>query len=128
MLEPKNRQLECGRCPNVMAHISSCFKIVFSVFASGVWATVCKTVRRILSDRCLSVLSSCLSVTLMHCGQTVGWINMKLGMELGLGLGHIVSDGDPAPLSQEGHRPQFSVHVCCGQTAGWIKMPLCREV
>jgi len=41
-----------------------------------------------LSDCCLSVcLSVCsvLSVTLVYCGQTVGWIKMKLGMEVGLG-------------------------------------------
>jgi len=46
------------------------------------WATVCKTVRPMLSGRCLSVLSVCLpvlSVTLVYCGQTVGWIKMKLG-------------------------------------------------
>ena len=47
-----------------------------------------------LSDRCLtvclSVLSVCLSVTLVYCGQTVGWIKMKLGMQVGLGPGHIV--------------------------------------
>jgi len=29
------------------------------------------------------------------CGQTVGWINMPLGKEVGLGPGHIVLDGDP---------------------------------
>jgi len=48
-----------------------------------------------LSDRCLSVLS----VTLVYCGQTVGWIKMKLGMQVGLGPDHIVLDGDPAPTS-----------------------------
>jgi len=42
------------------------------------WATVCKTVRPMLSDRCLSV-SVCLSVMLVHCGQTVGWIKIPLG-------------------------------------------------
>jgi len=47
---------------------------------------------------------------------------MKLGMQVGLGLGHIVLDGDPAP------HPQFSAHICCGQMAGWIKMPLGVEV
>jgi len=35
------------------------------------WATVCKTVRPMLSDRCLSCLS-CLHVTLVYCGQTAG--------------------------------------------------------
>ena len=32
------------------------------------------------------------------CGQTAGWIKMALGMEVGLGPGHIVLDEDPAPL------------------------------
>jgi len=32
---------------------------------------------------------SCLSVTLVYCGQTVGWIKMKLGVQVGLGPGHI---------------------------------------
>jgi len=41
----------------------------------------------------------CLSVTLVHCGQTVGWIKMPLGTEVGLGLRDIVLDGDPAPLA-----------------------------
>jgi len=56
---------------------------------------------------------------------------MKLGMQVGLGPGHIVSDGDPAPPHPKGHSPppsQFSAHVCCDQTIGWIKMPLGREV
>ena len=33
---------------------------------------------------------------LVYCGQTVGWIKTKLGMEVGLGPGHTVLDGDPA--------------------------------
>ena len=36
------------------------------------------------------VLSVCLSVTLVYCGQTVGRIKMKLGTHVGLGPGHIV--------------------------------------
>ena len=57
-----------------------------------------------LSDRCLSCLSvmSVLSVTLVYCSQTVGWIQMKPGMQVVLGPGHIMLDGDPAPLSQKG--------------------------
>jgi len=46
----------------------------------------------------LSVLSVCLSVTLVYCSQTVGRIKMKLGMQVGLGPGHIVLGGDPGPL------------------------------
>jgi len=61
------------------------------------WATVCKTVRPMLSDRCLSC-HVCLSVTLVYCGQTVGWIKMKLGIQVGLGPGDVVLDGDLAPL------------------------------
>jgi len=45
----------------------------------------------------LSVCFSCLSVTLVYCGQTAGWINMPLGMEVGLVPGHIVFDGDWGP-------------------------------
>ena len=59
-----------------------------------------------LSDRC--PVLSCLSVTLVYCGQMVGWIKMKLGIQVGLGPGHIVLDGDPAPPPQkEGEAPQF---------------------
>jgi len=83
--------------------------------------TVYKTARPILLDHCLSVLS----VTLVYCGQVVGWIKMPLGMEVGLGSGHIVLNGDPAPPLKKGaQHPQFSTHICCSQTAGWIKMPL----
>ena len=49
----------------------------------------------------MSVLS-CLSVTLVHCGQTVGRIKMKLGVQVGLGPGHVVLDGDPAPSEKGG--------------------------
>ena len=34
---------------------------------------------------------------LVYCGQTAGWIKMALGMEMGLGPGHNVLDGDSAP-------------------------------
>jgi len=81
-----------------------------------------------LSVRCLSVCLSVLSVTFVHCGQTVGRIKTKLGMQIGLGHGHIVLDGDPTPLSQRGTPPQFSAHICCGQMAAWIKMSLGMEL
>jgi len=45
---------------------------------------------------------------------------MKLGMQVGLGLCHMVLDGDPATPKKG--------HVYCGQTAGWMKMPLGAEV
>ena len=51
---------------------------------------------------CLSCLSV-LCVTFVLCGQTVGRIKMKLGMEVGLDPGHIVLDGDTAPPPSKGH-------------------------
>jgi len=48
----------------------------------------------------LSVCLSYLSVTLVYCGETVGCVKIKLGMQVGLGPGHIVSDGD-----RKGHNP-----------------------
>jgi len=139
------------------------------------WAIVCKTVRPMLSDRCLSVLSVCLSVCPVitvcpvcnvgvlwpngwmdqdetwhagrprpwprcvrrgpsspslksgqssppqlsdhvYCGQTAGWIKMALGMDVGLGPGHIVLDGDPNPPPKKGAQPTapiFSPFLVC---------------
>jgi len=43
---------------------------------------------------------------------------MALGMEVGLGPGHIVLDEEPAPLPKKGAEPpQFSAHFYCRQTA-----------
>ena len=43
------------------------------------------------------------------CGQTVGWIKMPLGKEVGLGPGHIVLDGtQPIPLN---FRPMFIIVI-----------------
>jgi len=81
-----------------------------------------------LSHRCLSVCPVCLSVTFVHCGQTVGRIQMKLGMQVGFGPGHIVLDVDPAPPPPKGHSPQFSAHIGCGEMAAWIKMSLGIEL
>jgi len=60
---------------------------------------------------CLSICpvctSLCVSVTLVYCGQTVGWIKMKLGVQVGLGPGRIVLDGEPPPLTQRGTTPSI---------------------
>ena len=42
---------------------------------------------------------------LVYCGQTVGWIKMKHGTEVGLVPGHIVLDGDPAPPRKWAQQP-----------------------
>ena len=57
-------------------------------------------------DEFLSVcpVLSCLSVTLVYCGQTAGWIKMALGTEVGLGPVHIVLDGDTTPLPKTAGR------------------------
>jgi len=77
-----------------------------------------------LSDRC--PVLSCLSVTFVHCGQTVRRIKMKLGMQVGLRPGHIVLDGDPAPPSPKGAQPSpnFGPYLlwpngCMDQDATW---------
>ena len=58
-----------------------------------------------------------------------GWIKMALGMEVGLGPGDFVCDGDPAPPEKRAHHPtHFLAYVYCGQTAGWMKTPLGTEV
>jgi len=38
----------------------------------------------------------------VYCGQTAGWIKMTLDTEVAFGPGHIVLDGDQAPLPQKG--------------------------
>jgi len=53
---------------------------------------------------------------------------MPLGMEVGLGPGDFVLDGDLVPPPQKGRSPQFLAHVHCGQTVEWIKMALGTEV
>jgi len=45
----------------------------------------------------------------VYCSQTAGWIMMPLGMEVGLGPGHIVLDGDPAPTPKGHSRPIFGL-------------------
>jgi len=41
---------------------------------------------------------SCLSVTLEYCDQTVGWIKLKLGTQIGVGPDYIVLDGTQLSL------------------------------
>ena len=43
---------------------------------------------------------------------------MKLGMEVGLGPGHIVLDGRPRCLKKGAQHPPILAHVYCGQTGG----------
>jgi len=54
----------------------------------------------------------CLSVTLVYCGQMVGWTKMRLDTEIG-------TQQPP---------PHFSAYVYSGHTAGWIRIQLGMEV
>jgi len=59
---------------------------------------------------------------------------MSLGMELGLGPGDFVSNGDHVPLPKRGAEPPSTekkfrpMFIYCGQTAGWMKVVLGMEV
>jgi len=93
------------------------------------WATVCKTVRPMLSDRCLSSLSVCLSV----CNVGVLWPNGSTDQDETWHAGrprpwpHCIRWGPSSP-SPKGHNPQFSAHIRCGQMAAYIKILLGMEV
>jgi len=52
---------------------------------------------------------------------------MPLGVEVYLGPGDFVFDGDPDAPKKGTFPTQFLAHVYYGQTAGWIKVPLGTE-
>jgi len=92
------------------------------------WAPVCKMICPMLSDRC----PVCCDVGILW--PIVRWQSRNFRpmctvakrVKVGLGPGHIVLDGDPAPKGA--HLPQFSAHVCCCQMAESIKTSLGMEV
>jgi len=100
--------------------------VISSERLMGFWATVCKTVRHILSDRCLLCLSV-LSVTFVHCGQTTEWIKMKLGMQVGLGPDHIVLDGGPVPAPLKWQSPRLNFRPI-SVVAKWLHGSRCHLV
>ena len=72
-----------------------------------------------LSDCCLSCpVCAVLSTTFVYCGHTVGWIKMKLDMEVVLGPGHIVLDGDLAPPSM---CTPPTIGACALWPNGWME-------
>jgi len=104
------------------------------------WVTVCKTVRPVLSDRCLSVCLSCLSCPVCPvchvCDVDVLWPNGWTDQDETWHAGrpgtwpHSVGwePSDPPP---KGHSPSIFglyLHIRCGPMAGWINMPLGMEV
>jgi len=72
-------------------------------------------------------LSFCpvMSVTLVYCDQTVGQIKMQLGVQVGIGSGHIVLDGQPGPTPKKGKAPIFGPYLLwpngsMDQDATWL--------
>ena len=65
----------------------------------------------------------------VRSGQTAGWIKMPLDMEVGLGPGDFVLDGDPAPPKKKGHSPSPIFGPYLLWSNGWmVKVPLGTEV
>ena len=93
------------------------------------WATVCKTVRPMLSVHCPVCLSVCLSVCDVHALWPNGWTHQDETWHAGRPRPrpHCVRWGTSSP-PLKGHSPQFSAHICCGQMAACIKMSLGMEV
>jgi len=56
----------------------------------------------------------------VRCGQTAGWTKMPLGMEVGLGTGDFVFDGDPATPGKRAHPPHPSFGLCLLWPNGWM--------
>jgi len=54
------------------------------------------------------------------CGQMVAWIKMSLGVEVGLGPGDFVLDGDPAAPPQKGGRASQIFGPCLLRPNGWM--------
>ena len=107
------------QCDNICPKSNRCLFYRF-------WATVCKTVRPMLSDRC-PVLSVCLSVCDVGVLSPNGWMDQNETWHNGRHRPnrHCIRWGPSS--TQEGAQPpppQFSAHVYCGQTAGRIKMKL----
>ena len=100
-------------CPFVGCFITFVFPELLDIqLVNNFGTTVCKMVHPILSD-------CCLSVTLVYYGKTVGWIQMKLGMQVGLGPGNTMLDGDPTPPPKQGHRPPI-FGPCLLRPNGWV--------
>ena len=77
------------------------------------------------SDRCLSC--PVLSETLVYCGQTVEWIKVKLGMQVGLGPGHIhcVRCGPRSPSPKGAQPPNYRP---ISVVAKWLYRSRCHLV
>jgi len=109
-------------CPSVYVRRTA------AVRQNGFWATACKTVRPMLSDRCLfcPVCSVC-NVGVLWPN---GWADQDETWHAGRPRPwpHCVRWGPRSPSLKVVEPPKFSAHICFGQMARWIKMPLGIEV
>jgi len=98
------------------------------MFSYGFWATVCQTVRSVLSDRCRSLCPDC-PVCNVGVLWPNGWMDQAETWHAGRtrpGL-HCVRWKPSSPSPKVAEPPQLSAHICCGQMAGWIQMPFDTE-
>ena len=123
------------RCAFCIFFVVVILFVLFAFYARfSFWATVCKTVCPMLSDRCLSVYPVCLSCLSVHDVGVLwpnGWMDQDETWHAGRPRTwpHCVSWGPSSPSPKWAQPlPQFLVHICCGQLAGWIKTPLGMEV
>ena len=70
----------------------------------------------------------CLSVMLVYYCQTVGWIKMPLGVEVDLGPGHIVLDGDQAPPHGKAHSTAAPTFQPVSIVAKWSPISATAEL
>jgi len=56
-----------------------------------------------------------------------GWIKMLLGVEVGLGPGDFVLDGDPVSPREMDTAPNFRpMYIVAKRLDGWMKTPLAK--
>jgi len=72
-----------------------------------------QTVRKIEAVLLSNMIAADLRWIKMKLGNLHANLPCQLGMEVGLGPGHIVLDGDPAPPGKGHSSPLFSAHVYC---------------
>jgi len=97
-------------------------------FSAHFWATVCKTVCPMLSDRCLSC--PVLSVCDVRALWPNGWTDREETWRTGRPWSwpHCVRWEPSSHSPKRAQLPPIFGHMCCGQMATWIKMSLGMEL
>ena len=80
------------------AAVSALCRVTAQAYSMFFWATICKIVRPMLSDHCMSCLSVCLSVCDIGALRLNGWMDQdETGYEGRPRPSHIVLHGDKSP-------------------------------